>query len=55
MSQKDYDVKGKFLAVVQSRYEEGWPRVQVAGKESCPFQVRKGVRQGYPLAVPMAF
>ena len=41
VAQKDYDVKGKFLAAVQSLYEEGWSRVQVAGKESCPFQVRK--------------
>ena len=38
----------KLLAAVQSLYEEGRARVQVAGKESCPFQVWKGVRQGCP-------
>ena len=47
---KDYGVKGKLLAAVQSLYEEGWARVRVAGKESCPFQVWKGVRQGCPLS-----
>ena len=47
---KDYGVKGKLLAAVQSLYEEGRARVRVAGKESCPFQVRKGVRQGCPLS-----
>ena len=38
------------LAAVQSFYEEGWTRVRVAGKESSPFQVQKGVRQGCPLS-----
>ena len=32
--------------IMQSLYEQGQARVQVAGKESCPFQVWKGVRQG---------
>ena len=41
---KDYGVKGQLLAAVQSFYEEGWARVRVAGKESSPFQVWKGVR-----------
>ena len=47
---KDYGVKGKLLAAVQSLYVEGRARVRVAGKESCPFQVWKGVRQGCPLS-----
>ena len=42
--------KGKLLAAVQSLYEEGRARVRMAGKESCPFQVWKGVRQGCPLS-----
>ena len=36
--------------IMQSLYEQGQARVQVAGKESCPFQVWKGVRQGCPLS-----
>ena len=35
---------------MQSLYEEGRARVQVAGKASCPFQDWKGVRQGCPLS-----
>ena len=50
---KDYGVRGRLLAAVQSFYEERWARVRAAGKESSPFQVWKGVRQGCP--VPMAF
>ena len=50
MALKGYGVKGKLLAAVQSLYEEGRARVRVAGKESCAFQVWKGVRQGCPLS-----
>ena len=51
---KDYGVRGRLLAAVQSFYEEGWARVRVVGKESSPFQVQKGVKQACP-PVPMAF
>ena len=50
MALKDYSVKGKLLAAVQTLYEESWARVRVAGKESCPFQVWKESGRGCPLS-----
>ena len=50
---KDYGVKGKLLAAVQSLYEEGRARVRVAGKESCLF--RFGRESGRAAHCPHGF
>ena len=48
---KDYDVKGKLLAAVQSLNEEGWASGR---KEVMHFSGSEGSQAGLP-TVPMAF
>jgi len=48
-------VSGKLLLVFQSLHKDGWARVGVRGTESSQFEVKKGVRQGYPCGSLMLY